>query len=312
MNHPIKEEKPRLVIIAGPTAAGKTALSIKLAREFNAEIINADSRQIYRKLEIGTAKPTKEERSLVPHHLVDIANPDEQFSAARFAELAEEKIAEITRRGKRVFVVGGTGLYIKALVHGLFPSPPGDIKTKERLSKEASEHGLDYLYQKLGEVDPESATKIHPNDRQRIIRALEVYHLTGKPISELQGRHRFKKQRYCSLKIVISRPRDELYRRINERVHQMITQGLVREVESLLEEGFSPQLNSMKSIGYQHIARYISGEISLSRAVELLQRDTRRYAKRQLTWFRGDKDYRWFTPQQYDEIREEIRKFLDG
>ncbi len=311
MNQHISKEKPRLVIIAGPTAVGKTALSVKLAEEFNAEIINADSRQIYRKLDIGTAKPTREERSRVPHHLIDLIDPEETFNAARFAELAKQKIAEIDKKGKRIFVVGGTGLYIKALVHGLFPSPSGDNEIKKRLLKEAESEGLSVLYEKLKEIDPAAVKRIHPNDKQRIIRALEVYHLTGKPISRIHDEHRFKSRQYQSLKIALYRPREELYKRINTRVHQMITRGLVEEVQRLLEEGYNPELNSMTSIGYQHIARYLSGEITLERAIELLQRDTRRYAKRQLTWFRGDRDYRWFKPEQYNEIREEIKSFYE-
>lgn len=301
--------RPPLVIIAGPTAVGKTSLSIRLAKKFGAEIINADSRQIYKKLDIGTAKPTKEEQSEVPHHLVDLINPDEHFNAARFAELARSKIVEINQRGKRVFVVGGTGLYIKALVHGLFPAPPSDKTTKEQLVKEAEIYGLSFLYEKLKKVDPVSAQKIHPNDKQRIVRALEVYYLTGEPISKLQEQHRFETRQYETLKIALYRPREELYDRINRRVLQMIDQGLLEEVKSLLLEGYSPELNSMTSIGYQHIARYLKGEISLERAIELLQRDTRRYAKRQITWFKGDKEYIWLRPDEYDEIERQIDAF---
>ncbi len=304
-----KDKKTKLVIIAGPTAVGKTTLSIDLAKEFDAEIINADSRQIYKKLNIGTAKPTPEEQAEVTHHLVDIINPDEQFNAARFAELAKEEISKIINKGKRVFVVGGTGLYIKALVHGLFPAPPGDPKIKEELLAEASSYGLRSLYKKLKKIDPVSARKIHPNDKQRIIRALEVFYLTGKPISKFQEKHKFRNKEFETLKIVLYRDRKELYERINKRVLSMVSRGMVEEVKSLLEEGYNPDLNSMTSIGYQHVARYISGDISLKRAIELLQRDTRRYAKRQLTWFRGDKEYRWFSPHQYDDIKKEIEKF---
>ncbi len=303
--------RTRIVIISGPTAVGKTSLSIRLAREFHAEIINADSRQIYRKLNIGTAKPTPAEQAAVPHHLIDVVNPDERFSAARFAELAQEKILQIEKKGKRVFVVGGTGLYIKALLHGLFPAPPGDEKLKEELLRQASLRGLSFLYEKLKEVDPVSAKRIHPNDKQRIVRALEVYHLTGKPISELQRSHRFKPTRYNALKIALHLPREQLYEKIDKRVLRMVQQGLVEEVRALLDEGYSPTLNSMTSIGYQYIAEFIAGKITLERAIELLQRDTRRYAKRQLTWFRGDSEYRWFTPYKYEEISSLIREFYE-
>ena len=301
--------RPRLVIIAGPTAVGKTSVSIKLAKKFNAEIINADSRQIYKKLNIGTAKPTKAEQAEVPHHLIDLIDPDKQFNAARFAELAKKKIKEIELKGKRVFVVGGTGLYIKALIHGLFSTPPSDRNLKERLIKEAEKRGLAYLHQKLKKIDPVSGGRIHPNDKQRIIRALEVYYLTGEPISKLQERHRFKSSQFETLKIALYRPKEELYERINKRVNQMIDQGLLAEVKSLLEEGYSPELNSMTSIGYQHIASYLSGKLSLDRAIELLQRDTRRYAKRQITWFKGDREYVWISPDEYEKIEKMIDLF---
>ncbi len=303
------EEKPELVVIGGPTAVGKTSLAIELAKEFNAEIINADSRQIYRKLNIGTAKPTNEEQAKVPHHLIDLVDPDEYFSAARFAELGQAKIEELQKERKNIFIVGGTGLYIKALIYGLFPIPQVNPEFKEELREEADKKGIGRLYEKLKHLDPKAARRIHPNDRQRILRALEVITATGKSIVEYQEAHKFRERRYETLKIALYRPRKELYERINKRVLDMVSVGLVEEIRELLEGGYTPELSSMTSLGYQYIASYLKGEISLKRAIELLQRDTRRYAKRQLTWFRGDKEFMWYRPEEKNRIRRLIQAF---
>lgn len=302
-------KETRLVIIAGPTGVGKTAVSINLARSVNAEIINADSRQVYRFLNIGTAKPTFAERSQVPHHLVDIISPHETFSAAQFVKLAREKIVELEERQKKIFVVGGTGLYIKALTKGLFPGPKSDPLIREKLEKEAISSRIEGLYAKLKNVDPVSAKTIHPNDRQRIIRALEVFLLTGHSIAQFQKAHNFQERPYETLKIALSRPRKELYERINNRVHEMIAAGLTEEIRGLLDSGFGPELPSMTSIGYQYVASFIEGKISIEKAIELLQRDTRRYAKRQLTWFKSDKEYQWYSPDDYDTLLKVIEDF---
>jgi tRNA dimethylallyltransferase len=286
-------EKQRMVVILGPTASGKTDLAIRLAESLDGEIVNADSMQIYRGMDIGTAKPSMELRHRVPHHLVDIADPDQEFSASDFRREAAKAIADITGRGKRVFIVGGTGLYIKALLQGLADSPSGAGEVRRELEEEARLHGNEALLGELARVDPLTAERLHPNDLVRIIRALEVYRMTGSPISEQRSGHGFSGHYYCALKLGLTVERRELYERIDRRVERMMGDGLVAEVRTLLEHGFSPRLKAMRSIGYRQICAYLAGEYSLDEGVRLIQRDTRRYAKRQLTWFKNDNEINW-------------------
>jgi tRNA dimethylallyltransferase len=287
------DNKQKIVIIIGPTASGKTDLAIRLAEHFGGEIVNADSLQLYRGLDIGTAKPSPELRRRVPHHLIDIADPDQEFSASDFRREAAKAIADIAGRGKRAFIVGGTGLYIRALLQGLVDSPSGAGEVRLELEEEARQHGNEALLGELANVDPVSAERLHPNDLVRIIRALEVYRMTGNPISQQRSSHGFSGDYYCALKLGLTVERRELYERIDRRVERMMGDGLVDEVQTLLERGFSPQLKALRSIGYRHICAYLSGEYSLAEGVRLIQRDTRRYAKRQMTWFRNDKEINW-------------------
>lgn len=299
-----------MVAIVGPTGVGKTALSLDLAERFRGEIVNYDSVQVYRYLDIGTAKPTPEERRRVPHHLFDLLEPHEPFHAAAFVEKADRVIAEITSRGRLPILVGGTGLYLKALLHGLFPvEVPEELRKnlKERLARE----GLSSLYRELQEKDPEAAARIHPHDRVRILRALEVYYATGKPFSQLAREHGFRPRRYSALKIGLTLPREELYARLDRRVEEMLRSGLLEEVKKLLAR-YPPDLKPLQSIGYRHLIAYLSGRLPLSEAVRLMKRDTRRYAKRQLTWFRADPEVRWFHPADRKAIFEEVEKFLAG
>ncbi|HEX9078365.1 MAG TPA: tRNA (adenosine(37)-N6)-dimethylallyltransferase MiaA [Desulfuromonadaceae bacterium] len=284
---------PKLLVICGPTASGKSDLAIRLARELDAEIVNADSMQVYRGMDIGTAKPTPEQRAVLPHHLIDVADPDHPFSAADYAIAADEAIAGIVGRGKRVIVVGGTGLYIRALLRGLVDSPSGAGEVRRALQEEARERGNEAMLEQLRRVDPELAARIHPNNRVRIIRALEVYRLTGIPLSRRQQEHGFTARRYESLQIGIHVERRELYRRIDERVERMVAEGLLDEVRGLLAAGYGRDLKAMRAIGYKEAAACLAGEYGLAEAVELIKRDTRRYAKRQLTWFRADPDILW-------------------
>jgi tRNA dimethylallyltransferase len=285
--------KQKIVIIIGPTASGKTDLAIRLAEHFGGEIVNADSMQLYRGLDIGTAKPSPELRHRVPHHLIDIAAPDQEFSASDFRREAAKAIADITGRSKKAFIVGGTGLYIRALLQGLVDSPSGAGEVRLELEEEARQHGNEALLGELATVDPVTAERLHPNDLVRIIRALEVYRMTGNPISQQRSSHCFSGDYYCVLKLGLTVERGELYERIDRRVERMMGDGLVDEVRTLLERGFSPQLKALRSIGYRHICAYLSGEYSLAEGVRLMQRDTRRYAKRQMTWFRNDKEINW-------------------
>jgi len=304
--------KPKIIIICGPTALGKTSTAINLAGTFNGEIIGADSMQIYRYMDIGTAKPTTDEQSRVAHHMIDLIDPDEHFDARQFAEMAYEKIMKLYVGGVTLFVVGGTGLYIKALVHGLFKASRSDMHVRERLQEQARIYGADSLYQRLRRHDPDTAERIHPNDSYRIIRALEVHELTGKPITAFQQEHGFKDNRFRALKIGLHINREVLYDRINHRVDAMIDSGFLDEVKRLLEMGYSDDLKSMQSIGYRHLIDFIKGRCSWDETMRTLKRDTRRYAKRQLTWFKADPEIVWREPGQLREIQRLIKKFLQA
>jgi tRNA dimethylallyltransferase len=280
-----------LVVILGPTAVGKTAVGLRVAEQIGGEIISADSAAVYRGMDIGTAKPTAEERARVRFHLIDVAEPDEPFTAAKFRELALEAMREIQARSKRVLIVGGTGLYLRVLLHGFsLAPPPRDPTIRKRLQQEAREQGLPALYARLQQVDPQAAARIHPNDAVRIIRALEVYEMTGKPVSEWQ--HRADSE-LPALKLGLTMPRPLLYRRINERVDQMMAQGFLQEVQNLLSKGYNRDLPALKGLGYRHLIAYLMGEMGLEEAVALWKRDTRRFAKRQMTWFRREPGVLW-------------------
>ncbi len=304
--------KPKIIIICGPTALGKTSTAINLAGTFNGEIIGADSMQIYRYMDIGTAKPTTDEQSCVAHHMIDLVDPNEHFDARQFAEMGHENIIKLYARGVTPFVVGGTGLYIKALVQGLFKAGPSDTHVRERLQEQARICGSDLLYQRLSRHDPDTAERIHPNDTYRIIRALEVHELTGKTITAFQREHGFKDNRFRVLKIGLRINREVLYDRINHRVDAMIDSGFLDEVQGLLDMGYSDDLKSMQSIGYRHLVDFIKGRCSWDETMRTLKRDTRRYAKRQLTWFKADPAIVWREPGHLREIRQLIKKFLQA
>ena len=304
------EEKPKIVIICGPTGIGKTSVAIDIACAVNGEIISADSMQIYRYMDIGTAKPTPEEQSRVRHHIVDIVDPDENFDAAKFSKRAHEKIVELYNSGIVPLVVGGTGLYIKAAVHGLFDAEAVNLDIRKRLKKESSISGSGLLHKRLAACDPDAADKIHPNDTYRIIRALEMVEATGKPISEHQVDHGFMEKRYRVIKIGLSMERKALYDRINQRVDVMIEKGLVDEVKDLLNKGYSENLKSMQSIGYRHIVDFIKKRLSWDETVRTLKRDSRRYAKRQMTWFKADPEIVWLGLESMDEATSMVKAFI--
>jgi tRNA dimethylallyltransferase len=297
-----------IILLAGPTAVGKTELALEIAFRLGTEIVNADSMQVYRYMDIGTAKPTVEQRALVPHHLLDAADPDEPFDAARYAELARPAIQGLMGRGKIPLIVGGTGLYLKVLTAGICPGAPGNQEIKRQLIQEVEEQGLPKLHEELLRVDPDAGSRIHRHDRQRILRALEVYRTTGSPLSARQSQHRFQERNYRSLKIFLYRERDVLYERINRRVLQMMDEGLLEEVRRLLARGYGPELKSMQSLGYKQAAAYLRGALLWESAVAEIQRATRQYAKRQLTWFRGDPEFRWFHAESGNEVLEWIQE----
>jgi tRNA dimethylallyltransferase len=306
------DDAVKLVIIQGPTASGKSDLAVLLAEKTGAEIVNADSMQVYRRMDIGTAKPSGELRRRVPHHLVDLVDPDQPFSAADFRRAAEKSIENLHARGKHIIVCGGTGLYIRALTKGLAESPGGDESVRRELRELAARCGGEELHRRLSLVDPVSASRLHPNDQLRIIRALEVYRLTGKTISGMQRNHGFADNSFHCLKIGLKLEREALYRRIDNRVEWMIGNGLVEEVRDLLDSGYSPSLKSMRSLGYRHICEYLTGGASLQEAVDFMKRDTRRYAKRQMTWFNQDTEINWIEyPENVAIIVQNVIDFFD-
>lgn len=296
----------KVIIIAGPTASGKTEIAVEVALAVGGEVIGADSMQIYRGLEIGTASPTKEEMRGVAHHLIGVVEPKENFTAWDWLAFARKFISEITARGKVPIVAGGTGLYIRSLLKGLFDAPFPDLDLRKKL-KSCDDVGK--LYERLKEIDPITAQKIHPNDKYRIVRALEVFEQTGKPISQLRSEWNAP-DRYEALKILLDLPRDELYERIARRAEEMIKKGLIEEVKRIRESGYSRNIRPMMHFGYRYIWSFLEGEISLERALELMKRDTRHYARKQLTWFKREEGFIRLNPStQKKEIIELSLKF---
>jgi tRNA dimethylallyltransferase len=306
-------DKP-ILIIAGPTAVGKTDASILLAQELGAEIVSADSMQIYRGMDIGTAKPTTKQRRLVYHHMIDIAEPDQPYSAGDYLRDARAALDGIIASGGTPIVVGGTGLYLRALMRGLFHGPPADLELRERLLQRESEGQPGLLYSDLVNVDPEAAVKIHPNDLRRTVRALEVYYLRDRKLSDFQREHAFKDKHYQFKLLFLVRSRAELYPRIEQRVDRMVAEGLEAEVKTLMDRGYRPELISLKGLGYQHFMAFHLGKVSHTEAVALLKRDTKRFAKRQFTWFRREPEAVWVDVTGLSgaaEIVERIKKNVD-
>jgi tRNA dimethylallyltransferase len=303
--------QPKIVVVCGPTGVGKTGFAIDLARHFGARILGADSMQIYRRMDIGTAKPTPQERAAVTHHLVDFIEPDHPFDAAAYAQRAHRVVQELIAEGILPLVVGGTGLYIKALIYGLFNSRSADPALRRRLQERAQREGPAALHAFLAHRDPRAAERIHPNDTYRIVRALEVATLTGRSISTHHQHHGFARPRYNALKIGLSLPRERLYERIDHRVDMMLDQGLKEEVRRLLDAGFGAGLKSMQALGYRHMIAYLQGDCTWEETVRLLKRDHRRYAKRQLTWFGADAEVHWLEPDQQQAACQLVSAFLN-
>lgn len=304
---------PKAIVLVGPTAVGKTDLSLEIAEKFSCEIISVDSMQVYRYMDVGTAKPSRLERKRIPHHLIDIVDPDEDFTVADFIKDAAQAIAQISGRGYLPLLVGGTGLYLKGLQEGLFEIAPIDLRFRKDLRKRLQEEGRQRLYAELRSHDPLAAKKIHPNDTQRLLRALEIFYSTGTPWSEHTANQKVGGPLRNALKLGLTCDRKLLYEKINLRVESMVRQGLRDEVQTLLDKGYGSNLKSMQSIGYRHMINYLAGKWSWERTIELLARDTRHYAKRQYTWFRRDPEINWFHPtQQKEEIFQFIHQALKG
>ena len=309
--------KKTLLILTGPTAVGKTRLSIKLAKAVNGEIISADSMQVYRYMDIGSAKIKPEETEGVPHHLIDVLDPEEEFNVVTFQKMCKKCMEEIYGRGHVPILTGGTGFYIQSVLYDIdFTENAEDTTIRDRLEKEAKEKGAEYLHQKLQEVDPASAEAIHANNIKRVIRALEFYEQTGEKISLHNETERQKESAYTSCYFVLNDDREKLYERIDRRVDEMLAEGLVAEVEALKKRGCTRKLVSMQGLGYKEILAYLDGEYSLEEAVYRIKRDTRHFAKRQITWFKREKEVIWINKPDFsyddDKILDFIKKEMEA
>ncbi len=290
----VKEEISKVLFIIGPTAVGKSKLAIELAKKLNGEIISADSMQVYIGMDIGTAKPSKEELEEVPHHLINIIAPDKPWSVSDFVNNGKSLIDDIAGRGKLPIVVGGTGMYLNALIEGYsFPEIKKDSIVRNRLEGEAVQYGSVHLYEKLKKIDPEAAKGIHENDAKRIIRALEVYELTGKPMSQLRSKDE-ESLTFTPVIVGLDLDRPQLYKKIEARVDDMLAKGLIDEVKELIKEGYDPKLTSMQAIGYKEVAEHLHGKYDHDELVNILKQNTRNFAKRQMTWFRRFRNVHWF------------------
>ena len=303
--------KKPLVILTGPTAVGKTKASIGLAKAIGGEIISADSMQVYKQMDIGSAKIKPSEMEEIPHYLLDILEPDEEFHVVLFQQMAKQAIQKIYEKGKIPIIVGGTGFYIQAVLYDIdFSENEKDTSYREELEKLAQTKGAEYLHDRLREVDEKSAQDIHANNVKRVIRALEYFHQTGEKISEHNEEQRKKVSPYNFSYFVLNDEREHLYERINLRVDQMINEGLVREVQSLKEKGYTRDMVSMQGLGYKEMLEYLDNKCSLEEAVEIIKRDTRHFAKRQITWFKRESDVTWIDKKEYDYNEERILKAM--
>ena len=302
--------KPRVIVIVGPTASGKTSLSIELAKELNGEIISADSMQIYKKMTIGTAKPTEDEMQGIPHHMIDIIEPNEDFNVAMYRKMAEEKIEEILSKNKTPIIVGGTGLYVDTLVNGIeFQEIENDFEYRKQLEEQVQINGIDWLFGELQKVDPDAAKVIEKNNVRRVIRALEIFKVTGKTKTEID-KESIKGSKYDYIIFGLLWDREELYNRINLRVDIMLKDGLIEEVKSLVQkEGFSK--TALQGLGYKEVVDYLEEKMSYEEMIEKIKMETRRYAKRQMTWFKRNKDILWLDAKDKEKMFSEVLRRIN-
>ena len=298
-----------LVVLLGPTAVGKSRVATQVAKYLETDVLAADSRQVYRGMDIGTDKPTTEERQGVPHRLIDLVDPGETFNAGWYRRVAMVEIERLYNAGRLPFVVGGTGLYIRALVRGLCPAPKADPHVRADLKKLGDQRGRDGLYAELMRVDPETAARLHPNDESKVMRALEVYRLSGRPLSTVQAEHGFHETPFSALLIGLERRKETMYGRIEERIDWQLTHGMVEETRSLLGQGYGRELGSMKGLGYRQVGAYLENECDYAEMVHRFKRDTRRFAKRQMTWFRSEAGVAWLSIEDnepYERTAERV------
>jgi tRNA dimethylallyltransferase len=298
-----------LVVLLGPTAVGKSRIAMHVAKHLDTDVLAADSRQVYRGMDIGTDKPTAEERQEVPHRLIDVVDPNETFNAGWYRRGAMVEIERLYCAGRLPFVVGGTGLYIRTLVRGLCPAPQADPHVRADLKKLRDESGRDGLYAELMRVDPETAARLHPNDESKVMRAVEVYRLSGRPLSIVQAEHGFHEAPFSTLLIGLERTKETLYRRIEERIDWQLIHGMVEETRSLLSQGYGRELGSMKGLGYRQVGAYLANECDYAEMVRRFKRDTRRFAKRQMTWFRSEPGVEWLPVEEnepYERTAERV------
>jgi len=309
---------PRLLVVGGPTAVGKSTFALRVAEALGGEIVGADSVQIYKYVDIGTAKPNEEGRRRVPHHLVDELEPDEHFDAGRYVRRAKSVIAEIRDRGKRPIVCGGTGLYLRLLVHGIFEAPESSAEVRDKYERMAEREGPEKLHERLEEVDPELASKVDTSDGVRIRRGLEIYEQTGKPLSEHQRDHAFSDPNYYPLKLGLIRPRHEIHERVNRRFDRMMEKGLLEEYEGLIERGYDSDLKPLQALGYRQMGQHLFEGLPLEEAVREAKTRTRRYAKRQISWLRSEPDLQWaMAPvaedgELPDRVVSDLEAFFEG
>jgi len=300
-----------VIVLLGPTAIGKSRIAIEIAKALGTEILTADSRQVYREMDIGTDKPTMAERQGIPHQLIDLIDPDEHFNVGDYRKLAASSIERLHQQGKIPLIAGGTGLYIRALLHGIWSGPAANWDLRKQLDIQAQQKGVDYVHQQLSLIDPVLAKQLHPNDYVKVQRGIEVYHALGIPLSEAHERHQFQDTPYQSLVVGLNMEREHLYQRIEARVELEIEKGLVQETEQLLHKGYDPHLSSMKSLGYRQMAEFITGNCDYDEAVRTLKRDTRHFAKRQMTWFRKEPSVTWFHLQKQEPTTHIAERILE-
>ena len=292
-----------VVVVVGPTAVGKSRVAVEVAKAFETEVLTADSRQVYRGMDIGTDKPSMEERQGIPHRLIDLANPDEPFNAGLYRRQAVEEIERLYRDSRLPLVVGGTGLYVRTLLKGLCDAPAADPAMREALRQEMKELGHDALYARLVTVDPVAAARLHPRDESKVIRALEVHQLSGRRMSEFQAEHGFAERPFAALIIGLNRDRDVLYRRIEERIDWQLAHGLIDETKQLLAQGYQRAGAALKGLGYRQVAEHVAGEYDAAEMVRRFKRDTRHFSKRQMTWFRKEPGIQWLMIDESDSVQ---------